>query len=310
MLKKFEDPAKFEENQKKQRVFVVHGRNEELRKSMFDFLRSIGLKPIEWSQAIEMTGEAAPFIGDVLDIAFLHAQAVIVLLTGDDEARLRPQYHTEKMPDYEKNLTPQARPNVLFEAGLALGRFPKQTIIVEIGDLRPFSDIAGRHVIRLNNSSSSRQDVATRLSMAGCKVDLSGRDWHQTGNFDSTNKATLAGDQPNTIGSVGKKEDFPKLSNISNLSLRDLFFDQYNLNEDQITLMMLMSETSGSGSGPAMYSLRDKLNLSTARVIFLLKDLLEKGLICRTGGTGDISHTHNFKLTDKGTRFLIENNYI
>ena len=114
----------------KTRVFVVHGRNEELRKSMFDFLRSIGLKPIEWSQAIQMTGETAPFIGDILDEAFQQAQAVVVLLNGDDEARLRPEYHSDKMPEYEKNLTPQARPNVLFEAGLALGRFPKRNLLL------------------------------------------------------------------------------------------------------------------------------------------------------------------------------------
>lgn len=166
------------------RVFVVHGRNEELRKSMFDFLRSIGLKPIEWAQAVQMTGNASPFIGDILDVAFQQAQAVVVLLNGDDEAHLRPEYHTDKMPEYEKDLTPQARPNVLFEAGLALGRFPKRTVIIEVGYLRPFSDIAGRHTIRLDNSVKSRQEFAQRLSLAGCSIDITGTDWHQLGNFN------------------------------------------------------------------------------------------------------------------------------
>jgi predicted nucleotide-binding protein len=184
MLKKFEDQSKIEEELHKQRVFVVHGRNEELRKSMFDFLRSIGLKPIEWSQAIQMTGETAPFVGEILDAAFQQAQAVVVLFNGDDEAHLRQEYHSDKMPEYEKNLTPQARPNVIFEAGLALGRFPKRTIIVEMGDLRPFSDLAGRHTIRMNNSTKARQELAQRLSLAGCNIDLSGTDWHQSGNFD------------------------------------------------------------------------------------------------------------------------------
>ena len=36
-------------------VLVVHGRNEDLRRSMFEFLRSIGLNPIEWSMAVAMT---------------------------------------------------------------------------------------------------------------------------------------------------------------------------------------------------------------------------------------------------------------
>lgn len=191
----------------KTRVFVVHGRNEELRKSMFDFLRSIGLKPIEWSQAIQMTGNASPFIGDVLDAAFKQAQAVVVLLTGDDEARLHPEYHTDKMPDYEKNLTSQARPNVIFEAGLALGRFPKRTIIIEVGDLRPFSDIAGRHTVRLNNSTRTRQDVAQRLATAGCKVDLSGTDWHQSGNFDIKNSSKNKSSPEDKPALAGHKKD-------------------------------------------------------------------------------------------------------
>jgi hypothetical protein len=42
-------------------VFVIHGRNEALRKSMFDFLRSIGLKPLEWSQAVSATGKGSPW---------------------------------------------------------------------------------------------------------------------------------------------------------------------------------------------------------------------------------------------------------
>ena len=41
-----------------ERVFVVHGRNAEARNAMFTFLRSIGLKPIEWDQAIALTGKA------------------------------------------------------------------------------------------------------------------------------------------------------------------------------------------------------------------------------------------------------------
>jgi len=39
-----------------QTVFVIHGRNEAARKSMFEFLRAIGLKPLEWSQALAATG--------------------------------------------------------------------------------------------------------------------------------------------------------------------------------------------------------------------------------------------------------------
>jgi len=167
-------------------VFVVHGRNETLRRAFFDFLRAIGLRPIEWSQAVTMTGKASPFIGEVLDAAFKNAQAVIVLLSGDDEAKLQANLHRKDDPQYEKVLSPQARPNVLFEAGLALGRYPDRTILVEVGQLRPFSDIAGRHTIRLDNSVAKRQDLAQRLQVAGCAIDLSGIDWHSVGDFNAT----------------------------------------------------------------------------------------------------------------------------
>ena len=59
-------------------------------KGIFDFLYSIGLKPLEFSKARELTGKPMPYVKEILDAAFAHAQAVVVLLTPDDEARLRP----------------------------------------------------------------------------------------------------------------------------------------------------------------------------------------------------------------------------
>ena len=167
----------------KSRVFVVHGRNKALRRALFDFLRAIDLKPIEWNEAVRLTGTPSPHIGEILDVAMGHAQAILVLFTGDDQARLNDTFLSIDDPDYERKLTPQARPNVIFEAGLALGKYPERTILVQIGNLRHFSDIAGRHFIRLRNSSKSRQELAQRLKLAGCKVDLSGTDWHDAGLF-------------------------------------------------------------------------------------------------------------------------------
>jgi predicted nucleotide-binding protein len=168
----------------KSKVFVVHGRNEALRRSMFDFLRAIGLKPIEWNQAIIMARSPFPSVGDIVDSALSQAQAVIILLTGDDEGRLMEKFILPGDPAYERKLTPQPRLNVIFEAGLALGRYPDRTILVQIGILRPFSDIAGKHTIRLNDSSKVRQELAQRIKLAGCPVDLSGIDWHDAGSFD------------------------------------------------------------------------------------------------------------------------------
>ena len=144
------------------KVFVVHGRNEVARKAMFQFLGSIGLTPLEWSEAVKATGKASPYVGEVLDTAFSMAQAVVVLMTPDDEGQLRLDFRGEDEDTYETELTPQARLNVLFEAGMAMGRDPKRTVLVELGRLRPFSDIGGRHVIKMNGTTQRRQDLAEK----------------------------------------------------------------------------------------------------------------------------------------------------
>lgn len=163
------------------KVFVIHGRNESARKGLFVFLRSIGLEPIEWSQAISMTGQGSPYIGDVLSVAFGAAQAVVVLQTPDDVAHLHESLTYPGDPETSPQMQP--RPNVLFEAGMALARDESRTIIVELGAIKSFSDIRGRHVVRLDNSVAKRQDLAQRLSTAGCAVDLTGRDWHHEGDL-------------------------------------------------------------------------------------------------------------------------------
>lgn len=164
-------------------VFVVHGRDDRLRRDFFGFLRALDLKPLEWSEALRLTGKAAPYIGEVLDKAFGTAQAIVVLLTPDDEVRLVPELWSSNEEEAEKELRLQARPNVLFEAGMAFGRNPDRTLLVEVGRVKAFSDVAGRHVVRLTNSPESRQDVAERLRTAGCAVSTSGRDWLQQGDF-------------------------------------------------------------------------------------------------------------------------------
>lgn len=164
------------------KVFVIHGRNDLARKALFDFLRAIGLHPIEWSQALAMTGQASPYIGDVLDAAFNAAQAVVVLQTPDDVAYLHESLTYPEDPETQPQMQP--RPNVLFEAGMAMGRAPDRTIIVELGRVKVFSDIHGRHAVRLDSTVAKRQDLASRLRTAGCAVNLEGTDWHTTGSLE------------------------------------------------------------------------------------------------------------------------------
>lgn len=164
-------------------VFVVHGRDHLARSATFDFLRAIGVKPIEWNSALAMSRKAAPYIGEVLNTAFSKARAIVVLMTPDDLAQLRPDLLSDSDKPYERTPTGQARPNVLFEAGMAFATHADRTVMVQLGSVREFSDVAGRHVVHMTNEYEKRQELATKLRNAGCEVDLTGSDWVRVGDF-------------------------------------------------------------------------------------------------------------------------------
>jgi len=174
---------KMKQARKSNTVHVVHGRNLKLRDAMFEFLRAIGLNPIEWSKGVKSTKRGAPYNNQVLDEMFRQAAAVVVILSPDDEARLKREFWVDSDPDYERQLTGQPRPNVLFEAGRAFGSHPESTILTQVGRLRPFSDTQGMNIINLSNLPECRRDLANRLEAAGCAVDDSGTIWLSAGDF-------------------------------------------------------------------------------------------------------------------------------
>jgi hypothetical protein len=192
---------------KRSSVFVVHGRNEKAREAMFIFLQSIGLHPLEWSEIVAKTRKGSPYVGDVLIKGFSISQAAVVLMTPDDEAQLHSSLRKDDEPTWETQLTLQPRQNVLFEAGMAMAKFPKRTIIIEMGKLRPFSDVIGRHVIKMEETPQKRNELATRLKSAGCKINLTGIRWLTSGNFDleKTSQEIQLVKQPTEVSSSSEK---------------------------------------------------------------------------------------------------------
>lgn len=167
------------------RVFVVHGRNKTVRKGLFDFLRAVGLDPVGFEKAGVLTGTGTPYIGRVLDTAFAKVKAIIVLFTPDDEAKLKDEFFKTGDRSFERELTGQPRPNVIFEAGMAFGRQPDRTILVHVGKIRPISDIEGRHFVQLTNSVAKRHQLLVKLETIGLKVDYANADWQDTGEFEA-----------------------------------------------------------------------------------------------------------------------------
>jgi hypothetical protein len=152
------DSQPFAEDRRK--VMVVLGRNSRVGEALFTFLRAIDLHPLEWTQLVGSTPD---------DVSYLRQD---LIPKGDPENEAVPRG--------------QARPNVFYEAGMAMGRFPTRTIFVEAGTMRPASDLGGMHAVRMDEGPECRKDLANRLEAAGCQVNTTGSQWLTTGNFSVT----------------------------------------------------------------------------------------------------------------------------
>lgn len=168
------------------RVMVVYGRNRRAQVAMFQFLRALSLEPIEWDQAVAETGQGTPHNLDAVRAAMDVAQAVVVVLTAEDQAQVIPDLREDHEND-EKHLRGQPRQNVVLEAGMAMGIDRKRVILVQLGSIRPLSDVDGLNAVRLTNTAEQRQKLKGRLGTAGCAVAEVGSDWLSTeagGDFE------------------------------------------------------------------------------------------------------------------------------
>jgi hypothetical protein len=75
---------------------------------------------------------------------------------------------------------------VIFETGIAIGAYHKKTVIVQVGDVKPFTDIGGMHILHMSGSDASRNELSKRLESLGCKIDTDGDHWLRAGDFTPT----------------------------------------------------------------------------------------------------------------------------
>lgn len=164
-------------------VYVVYGHDLAVRDAMFAFLKSLNLQPITKEAAVKLTGEASPFADRIVDAAFKHVQAIIVLFTGDDRARQRAGLHKGNENVRGKKFWYQPSQDQIFEAGYAFGRSPERTILIQVGNIQLFSDIDGRYIPNFTGKEHERRDLIDRLKNAGCVVNDLDDAWRSAGNF-------------------------------------------------------------------------------------------------------------------------------
>ena len=150
-------------------VFLIHGRDSQLAESFRNMLRAVGLRPLEWEAAVRATGRPAPYVGEVLERAVRLAQAILVVLSPDDMVTLHPDLVAEASPQ-ETRPAGQPGPNVIFELGMAMALNPERTILVEVGHLKPITDLAGLNVIRFDGSAIAVKKLLDRLRLVGCPM--------------------------------------------------------------------------------------------------------------------------------------------
>ncbi len=170
---------------KENTVFVVHGRDSKVRDAMYQFLGALGLKPQEMGHAIRSVRRAGgnPYVNDVVNKIMEQAEAIVVLLTPDDEVKLKDQFCSPSERKTEGRLQDQARPNVIFETGIAIGAYHRKTIIAKVGNVKSFTDIGGMHILNMDGSDAARNEFSHRLEMVGCTINTDGDHWLRAGDF-------------------------------------------------------------------------------------------------------------------------------
>lgn len=165
----------------RRKVFLVHGRWREATDAMAVFLSSLGLEVVDWDDAVVATGKGSRYPAEILDAGFAMCHVIVVLMTPDDVAAIHPSLSREQSG--RTTLRGQARPNVIFEAGMAWQRDRGRTLIIEFGVVSSLSDLSGVDKVRFDGSAASRQKVNSRLRSIGADISDGNGRWLRAGTF-------------------------------------------------------------------------------------------------------------------------------
>jgi hypothetical protein len=120
------------------------------------------------------------------------AQGVLALFTPEEFSALHPDLRRKSGETEEYIRRWQARPNVIFEAGLACGIDSTRCAFVVFGKTSLFTDVAGIQVFSPTNEFGERSDRALlRGLLEGgmkCAVNLSSNAWMHAGDFEGVLK--------------------------------------------------------------------------------------------------------------------------
>lgn len=110
-------------------------------------LKALGIKHLSFEKAADKLGPA-PSVTEVVIRGISDAAVVIVLFTPEEHSAFYDPITGKYGTDRGESRW-QARPNVIFEAGVAIGAAREKTILATLGDVQLFSDVDGLHLVPL-----------------------------------------------------------------------------------------------------------------------------------------------------------------
>lgn len=141
------------------KVFVVHGRNVEIRETVARFLAQLRVEPIILAEQVSQGRTIVELLEHHADVDY-----AVILLTGDDLGKGRTQ----------KGNRPRARQNVIFELGFFIAKLGRNrvTTLYEPGVEIP-TDYQAVVYVELDKAGAWKQRLTREMRAAGVRVDTS-----------------------------------------------------------------------------------------------------------------------------------------
>lgn len=141
------------------RIFLVHGKDNELKESTARFLTKLELMPIILHEQTSKGRTIIEKFEDYSDVAF-----ALVLMTPDDIGAIA---------ENKENLMKRARQNVVFELGYFIGKLGRKNVVALVkGDIEIPSDLYGVVYIGIDNNDNWKMQLSKEIKAAGLNIDM------------------------------------------------------------------------------------------------------------------------------------------
>ena len=140
-----------------EKVFIVHGHDNEAKQETARFIESVGLQAIILHEQASGGKTIMEKIEELSDVGF-----AVVLYTPCDKGK------SNKEPKYKN----RARQNVVFEHGYLIGKLGRDRVCALVkGQIETPGDVSGIVYVDMDSSGAWKSTVANEMNSVGFKID-------------------------------------------------------------------------------------------------------------------------------------------